>query len=107
MIKAMETRPCEARVKEWELFCLEEAEESLQNPAAERNHANAHQPRRSLHPQFSPRGATGRTTNGSQGWCTYYTPGFLLRASCGYLFPSSLRSWDSPCLRRKPSGEVM
>lgn len=63
MIKAMETRPCEARVKEWELFRLEEARESLHNPTAEMNHANPRQPRRSPHLPFSPSGATGRTTN--------------------------------------------
>lgn len=75
MIKAMETRPCEARAKEWELFCLEEAGESLQNPSAEMNHANPRQPQRSPHLQFSPGGggaAPGRTSNSSQGRCTYY-----------------------------------
>lgn len=41
MIKAMETRPCEARLKELELFLLEKTRDSLKNPSPEMNHTNS------------------------------------------------------------------
>lgn len=40
MIKAMETGACEARLKELELFRLEEARERLKNPTPEMHHTN-------------------------------------------------------------------
>lgn len=98
MIKAMETRPCEARAKEWELFCLEEAGESLQNPSAEMNHANPRQPRRSPHLQFSPGGGGGRRPEG---------PATALRVGALITLWLPLSTCDGPCLQRKPRGEVM
>lgn len=52
MIKAMETRLCEARSKELELFCPEEAGESLKSPTPEMNHTDPHEPCLCVHPHF-------------------------------------------------------
>lgn len=93
MIKAMETRPCEARAKEWELFCLEEAGESLQNPSAEMNHANPRQPRRSPHLQFSPGGGGGGARKDQQ-----QLSGSVHLLRSGYLFPPVM----VPAFRESP-----
>ena len=79
MIKAVETRLCEARLKELEIFRLEKARESLQNPSPEMNYRN---------PMSAPtllpsEGTAGSSAESSQRRGTHYALGFSLKSFAG------------------------
>lgn len=76
MIKAVVTRLCEARLTELEVFCLEKARESLQNPSPEMNYRN---------PMSAPtllpsEGTAGSSAESSQRRGTHRALGFSLKS---------------------------
>lgn len=95
MIKAVETRLCEARLKELEVLRLEKARESVQNPSPEMNYTN---PTTAV-TLLASEGATGSAAEGSRRRCAHCALGLLIGGGRG-------RGLGWPRLRTRPLVQV-